>query len=101
MLGCFDLRLDLSPVAGGALPRQVRQRAMARGLVLYNRSVSVASCSEVLKRKTQFLVSESQMRHLDQSLVKIARIGARIASIENGTVQESVEGLLTPVRHGC
>jgi hypothetical protein len=31
----FHLRLDLSPVAGSALARQVRQRAMARGLVLW------------------------------------------------------------------
>ena len=87
----FDLRLDLAPVAGSALARQVRQRAMARGLVLCDRSVS--DC------KNNFSVLQCRNAESLQSFVLLR--SAVVLRIEAEATWERVWGLLTPVRHGC
>lgn len=95
------LRLDLSPVAGSALARQVRQRAMARGLVLCN--LSVSGTKKYSSFFFFFFALGNSCAALKLSQVRVGSWGARNKNPapKSRHVDEESGGLLTAVRHGC
>ncbi len=83
----FNLRLDLSPVAGGALARQVRQRTMAGSLVLCAiRSVWATSCIFLLFSVA--LPSQIRRRLLLKADGLKIEDSSSIAGIETDSVME-------------